>query len=64
MPASPIRKLGPLAVEAEAKGIKILSLNLAQHDLPTRPEASAALCNINRQGLEYSPSEGLPHLRR
>ena len=39
MPASPIRKLGPLAVEAEAKGIKILSLNIGQPDLPTPPEA-------------------------
>ncbi len=64
MPASPIRKLGPLAVEAEAKGIKILSLNIGQPDLPTPPEAFAALFNINRKVLEYSPSDGLPQLRR
>ena len=64
MPASPMRKLGPLAVEAEAKGIKILSLNIGQPDLPTPPEAFAALFNINRKVLEYSPSDGLPQLRR
>lgn len=64
MPASPIRKLGPRAVEAEAKGIKILSLNIGQPDLPTPPEAFAALFNINRKVLEYSPSDGLPQLRR
>ena len=64
MPASPIRKLGPLAVEAEAKGIKILSLNIGQPDLPTPPEAFAALFNINRKVLEYSPADGLPQRRR
>lgn len=64
MPASPIRKLAPLAAEAEKRGIRILSLNIGQPDLPTPPEAFAALLHINREVLEYSPSDGLPSLRR
>ncbi|MCM1152686.1 MAG: pyridoxal phosphate-dependent aminotransferase [Muribaculum sp.] len=63
MPASPIRKLAPLATEAQARGIKVLSLNIGQPDLPTPPAALEALHNINRKVLEYSPSDGLPSLR-
>ena len=35
MPASPIRKLVPLANKAKAKGIKVYHLNIGQPDLPT-----------------------------
>ena len=35
MPASPIRKLAPLAYAAEDKGVKIYRLNIGQPDLPT-----------------------------
>ncbi|MCM1377113.1 MAG: pyridoxal phosphate-dependent aminotransferase [Clostridium sp.] len=63
MPASPIRKLAPYAIEAQARGIKILSLNIGQPDLPTPPSALKALHNIDRKVLEYSPSDGLPSLR-
>lgn len=63
MPASPIRKLAPLAREAHAHGVKILSLNIGQPDLPTPPEAFEALRNIKRSVLEYSPSDGLASLR-
>ena len=35
MPASPIRKLAPLAYAAEDRGVKIYRLNIGQPDLPT-----------------------------
>lgn len=63
MPASPIRKLVPYAVEAKARGVKVLSLNIGQPDLPSPPEALNALHHIHRKVLEYSPSEGLLSLR-
>lgn len=63
VPPSPIRKLAPLAAEAHARGIKIYSLNIGQPDLPTPPEAFAALESVDRTVLEYSPSDGLPILR-
>lgn len=63
MPASPIRRLAPLANEAMAKGIKVYRLNIGQPDLPTPPQAFEALKNIDRDVLEYSPSDGLPSLR-
>lgn len=63
MPASPIRRLAPLANEAVKKGIKVYRLNIGQPDLPTPPQAFEALRNIDREVLEYSPSDGLPSLR-
>ncbi len=64
MPASPIRKLVPLANAAKAKGLKVYHLNIGQPDLPTPQEGLAALRNIDRKVLEYSPSEGLLSLRK
>lgn len=64
MPASPIRKLVPLANDAKARGIKVYHLNIGQPDLPTPAEGLAALNNIDRKVLEYSPSEGLYSLRK
>ncbi len=63
MPASPIRRLAPLAAEAKARGINVYHLNIGQPDLPTPPEGLEALKHIDRQVLEYSPSDGLPSLR-
>lgn len=63
MPASPIRKLVPLAREAEQRGVKVIRLNIGQPDLPTPPEGLEALKHIDRSVLEYSPSEGLRSLR-
>ncbi len=64
MPASPIRKLVPLANAAKARGVKVYHLNIGQPDVPTPPEAFEALRHIDRKVLEYSPSEGLLSLRR
>lgn len=63
MPASPIRKLVPLANDAIARGLKVYRLNIGQPDVPTPPEALEALRKIDRKVLEYSPSEGLLSLR-
>lgn len=64
MPASPIRKLVPLANAAKARGVKVYHLNIGQPDVPTPPEAFEALKHIDRKVLEYSPSEGLLSLRK
>ena len=64
MPASPIRKLVPLANAAKARGVKVYHLNIGQPDLPTPQEGLDMLGKINREVLEYSPSEGLLSLRQ
>lgn len=58
MPASPIRKLVPLANAAKARGVKVYHLNIGQPDIPTPENAIAAARNLDRKVLEYSPSEG------
>ena len=58
MPASPIRKLVPLADDAKKRGIHVYHLNIGQPDLPTPKSALDAIRNINREVLEYSPSQG------
>lgn len=64
MPASPIRKLAPLADKAEEEGRLIYRLNIGQPDLPTPTKALDALKHINREILEYSPSQGYLSLRK
>ena len=64
MPASPIRKLAPLAYKAEDEGVNIYNLNIGQPDLPTPQKALDALKKIDRQTLEYSPSQGYESLRK
>jgi len=63
MPDSPIRKLAPLADKAKQRGVKVYHLNIGQPDLPTPPEALAAIKNIDRKTLEYTPSEGIRSFR-
>lgn len=63
MPDSPIRKLAPLADKAKERGVKVFHLNIGQPDLPTPPEALAAIKNIDRKILEYTPSEGIRSFR-
>lgn len=64
MPQSPIRKLAPLAYDAEDRGVKIYRLNIGQPDLPTPQKALDVLKSINRKTLEYSPSQGYRSLRQ
>lgn len=63
MPASPIRKLVPLADAAKRRGTKVYHLNIGQPDLPTPQEGLEALKKIDRKLLEYSPSDGFLSLR-
>ena len=63
MPASPIRKLGPLADDAKSRGVKVYHLNIGQPDLYSPKEGLEALKNIDRKLLEYSPSDGFLSLR-
>ena len=63
MPQSPIRKLAPLASAAKARGVKVYQLNIGQPDLKTPKEGLDVLRNIDRQVLEYSPSQGFRSYR-
>ena len=63
MPSSPIRKLTPLANDAKARGIKVYHLNIGQPDLPTPQKALDVMKSIERNILEYSPSQGFLSLR-
>ena len=63
MPASPIRKLVPLADAAKKRGTKVYHLNIGQPDLPSPKEALDALRGVDRKILEYSPSDGYRSLR-
>ena len=64
MPESPIRKLAPLAYAAKERGVHVYHLNIGQPDLPTPKSALAAIRNIDRKILEYSPSQGYLSYRR
>ena len=64
MPASPIRRLAPLADEAVARGVKVFRLNIGHPDVPTPPAALEAIHAVDRTVLEYSPSAGLLSLRQ
>lgn len=60
MPASPIRKLAPLAYSVEDRGVKIYRLNIGQPDIKTPEKALDTLKHVDRATLEYSPSQSLP----
>ena len=64
MPASPIRKLVPLANRAKAKGTVVYPLNIGQPDLATPEVALRAAHHLDREVLEYSPSEGILSFRK
>ncbi len=63
MPESPIRKLVPLADKAKARGINVFHLNIGQPDIKTPKVALDAIRNIERDVLEYSPSDGIKSLK-
>lgn len=63
MPASPIRKLAPLANAAKERGVHVYHLNIGQPDLPTPKEGLDVLKDVNRKVLEYSPSQGFKSYR-
>lgn len=57
-PASPIRKLVPMADQAKARGVKVFHLNIGQPDLDTPPELLAAVKGYSKSLVAYSPSHG------
>ena len=59
MPASPIRKLMPLAEEAKRRGVRVLYLNIGQPDLPTPACMRERLRDVP-ETLAYTPSGGTP----
>ena len=63
MPASPIRKLAPLASAAKERGVHVYHLNIGQPDLPTPDKGLEVLRHIDRKVLEYSPSQGFKSYR-
>ena len=63
MPSSPIRKLAPLAEAAKRNGTKIYHLNIGQPDIKTPQCGLDALKHVDREILEYSPSQGYLSLR-
>lgn len=63
MPSSPIRKLARYADEAKRNGLHVYHLNIGQPDIKTPRCAFDALQDLNRDILEYSPSEGYKSLR-
>jgi len=63
-PASPIRKLVPLAVKAKERGLRVHMLNIGQPDLITPQAMWDAVLREPPKVLAYSPSEGFPELRQ
>jgi aspartate aminotransferase len=59
MPASPIRKLMPLADEARRRGVRVLHLNIGQPDLETPEAMRSRLARVD-EVIAYSPSGGTP----
>lgn len=64
MPASPIRKLAPLADAAKARGVRVLHLNIGQPDIETPSCMRDRLKQLEEHVLEYSPSTGTPEFLR
>ena len=64
MPASPIRKLVPLADAAKARGIRVHHLNIGQPDIETPACMRSRLKEFEDTVLEYSPSSGTPEFLR
>ena len=59
MPASPIRKLAPLADAAKQRGVRVLHLNIGQPDLET-PAVMRRRLETAPAVLAYTPSGGTP----
>lgn len=64
MPSSPIRKLAKYADAAKLQGIHVYHLNIGQPDIKTPQCAIEAVKNVDREILEYSPSQGNLSLRK
>ncbi|MFA6821885.1 MAG: pyridoxal phosphate-dependent aminotransferase, partial [Sphaerochaetaceae bacterium] len=63
MQSSPIRRLTPFALKAQAEGIKVLYTNIGQPDILTPPAFAEGvrtyLDSTRSKPVAYGPSEGL-----
>ncbi|MCY4561588.1 MAG: pyridoxal phosphate-dependent aminotransferase [Flavobacteriaceae bacterium] len=64
MDSSPIRKLVGYALDAKARGIEVLHLNIGQPDIAAPVEAMEKVANNNLKMLPYGQSEGTEQYRR
>src|ERR1043166_9237972 len=64
MPASPIRKLAPLAEAAKSRGTHVYHLNIGQPDIETPACMRERLHQLESKALEYTPSTGTPEYIR
>ena len=60
MPASPIRRLMPLADAARRRGVHVYHLNIGQPDIETPPEMRRRLAELHDRVYAYTPSGGTP----
>ena len=60
MPASPIRRLAPLAQAARAAGKTLYALNIGQPDIETPRVILDRLRGYDARLIPYGPSQGLP----
>ncbi|HKQ60738.1 MAG TPA: pyridoxal phosphate-dependent aminotransferase [Candidatus Polarisedimenticolaceae bacterium] len=63
MPASPIRRLAPLAEAARRAGKRVWPLNIGQPDIRAPQEILSRLAGFDAPNVPYGPSEGLPEFR-
>lgn len=60
VPASPIRKLVPFAVEAKKKGVKVYHLNIGDPDIKTPEVMIDVLKKWSDNPISYGQSQGKP----
>lgn len=63
MPASPIRRLAPHAVEARRRGLVVHGLNIGQPDIATPQAILERIRTFDLPYLAYGPSQGLPEFQ-
>jgi aspartate aminotransferase len=60
MPASPIRKLMPMADDARRRGVHVYHLNIGQPDIETPASMRARVAGVQDKVYAYTPSGGTP----
>ncbi len=63
-PASPMRRLEPVFLQAKKERKRIYQLNIGQPDIETPEEYLNVLKNLNEKVIKYGPSAGLPEYRQ
>lgn len=63
MPASPIRRLAPYAVQARERGLVVHGLNIGQPDIPTPQVILDRIRAFDQPYVPYGPSQGLPEFQ-